>query len=66
MRVYWNGRTYELRGSIRVKELLKRLNLSEAEVLVIDRKEMVLLTPDVQVEEGAELEIRRVVSGGKR
>lgn len=47
-----------------VGELLEKLNIYFGEVIVIDRKERKILDLDDLLNSGADIEIRKVISGG--
>ena len=66
MRVYFvpGGKKVEMEKVQNVKQLLQKLSLRRGEVLVIDRERKELLTIDSPIKEEAEIEIRRVISGG--
>ncbi|MDL1956438.1 MAG: hypothetical protein LWW95_05250 [Candidatus Desulfofervidus auxilii] len=56
------GKELTLEKSITVKTLLKRLNLLPGTVLIIKDKQ--LLTSDMVIKDGEEIEIRSVLSRG--
>ncbi|MBI3457948.1 MAG: MoaD/ThiS family protein [Candidatus Rokubacteria bacterium] len=58
------GKTLELPGRRRVKELLGELGVLPETVLVIRGRE--LLTADAVVQEDDVIELRPVISGGRR
>jgi sulfur carrier protein len=55
-------RDVEVDGPLRVKELVKRLGLNRESVLVIRGDSLV--TGDARLDDGDEIEIRPVISGG--
>ena len=55
-------RDVEVPGPLRVKDLVKRLGLNRESVLVILGDSLV--TGDATLDDGAEIEIRPVISGG--
>jgi sulfur carrier protein len=55
-------RDVEVPGPIRVKDLVKRLGLNRESVLVIRGDSLV--TGDARLEDGDDVEIRPVISGG--
>lgn len=57
-------RQLELSGPLAVQALLQRLELNRESVLVI--VDGTLVTGDATVADGAEVEIRPVISGGER
>lgn len=66
MRVHLHNpkRDVEVSGPLRVKELVKRLGLNRESVLVIRGDSLV--TGDAQLDDGDDVEIRPVISGGAR
>lgn len=61
---HYNGKTVEIEGPKRVREILKQLGVLENTVLVARGDE--LLTPDRTVQEGEEIELIPVISGGMK
>jgi sulfur carrier protein len=55
-------RDLEVPGPVRVKDLVKRLGLNRESVLVIRGDSLV--TGDATLDDGDEIEIRPVISGG--
>jgi sulfur carrier protein len=55
-------RDVEIPGPVRVKDLVKRLGLNRESVLVIVGDSLV--TGDATLQDGDEIEIRPVISGG--
>jgi sulfur carrier protein len=55
-------RDREVAGPVRVKDLVKRLGLNRESVLVIRGDSLV--TGDATLDDGDEIEIRPVISGG--
>jgi sulfur carrier protein len=55
-------RDLEVAGPVRVKDLVKRLGLNRESVLVIRGDSLV--TGDATLDDGDEIEIRPVISGG--
>ncbi len=62
MKVELGERTLEIKGNLRVRELLKKLELNPETVLVVREGE--LLTEDTQLYESDEIKIVNVISGG--
>jgi sulfur carrier protein len=62
MKVEIGGKIINLKGSKRVREVLKELNLNPETVLVVREDE--LLTEDTQLYESDEIKIVNVISGG--
>ena len=57
-------REVDIAGPLRVDDLVRRLGLNRESVLVIRGEELV--TGDAQLEDGDDIEIRPVISGGAR
>ena len=57
-------RELEVDGPLRVNDLVKRLGLNRESVLVI--RADALVTGDARLEDGDDVEIRPVISGGAR
>ena len=55
-------RDLEVQGPVRVKDLVKRLGLNRESVLVIRGDSLV--TGDATLDDGDDIEIRPVISGG--
>ena len=73
MKIYFHHpkRIEEVQGPKKVSQLLRELDILPETVLVILKKgesdsENELLAPDGQVEDGDQVEIRPVISGGAR
>jgi sulfur carrier protein len=64
VRLHNPKREIDVDGPLRVKELVKRLGLNRESVLVIRGDSLV--TGDARLEDGDDIEIRPVISGGAR
>jgi len=62
MKVYFRGKELEYPERMRVRDLLKKMNLSPQAVLVIRNNEVV--TEDEVLEESDEIRIISAISGG--
>lgn len=64
VRLHNPKRDVEVAGPLRVEDLVKQLGLNRESVLVIRGDSLV--TGDARLEDGDEIEIRPVISGGAR
>jgi len=58
------NRKLKIEGITNIKDLLKKLNLREEEVLIIDLEGDRLLTIDDKLKLDQKIEVRKVISGG--
>lgn len=62
VRIKFRGRKWELKPGLKVREAIKKVGLSPSAVLAV--KGGKLLTEDVVLKEGDEIELISVISGG--